>query len=352
MTDGPVREKRRGAELLLLLGSLVFVLLVVGAAELAVRAFSAVDLLGNSKNLFVADAFGTSHGNAPDVEGSSFGLDVYTDEHGFRVPKGGLPGDAGKSEAILILGDSVGFGPAVEEPQTFAGLLRARFPQRRIYNASSIGYATHDYKNVVDAFLPQHGEVKAIVLVYCLNDVSMVSAQNIDRYLKTEQEKEKPPERNLTETLRSFTLLSDLNDYLRSRSKLYLFVRHRLLGTQMRDWKVVRQLYTPEHAGDVAKSAQDLAAIAASARERGIPFVLVIAPFEYQLREPQDPDTQVPQQMLGERLAAEGVAYIDARPFFDPGVASVDYFLGYDPMHFSAAGHRVIADVVAEALAR
>lgn len=349
MTRGD-RARRRGSELLLLLGSLLFLVLAAGIAELAVRAFSAVDLLGNSKNLFVADAFGTSHGNAPGVEASSFGLEVYTDEHGFRIPKGGLPDDAGKAEAILILGDSVGFGPAVEEPDTFAGLLRARFPERRVYNASSIGYATHDYLNVVDAFLPQHGEVKAVALVYCLNDVSVASAQNIDRYLKTEQQK--PPERNLTEALRSFRVLSDLNDYLRARSKLYLFVRHRLLRTQMRDWQLVRQLYTPERERDVAKSAQDIAAIGAAARERSIPLVVVLAPFEYQLREPDDPDTQVPQRLLGELLAKEGVAYVDARPAFDPAVPSGDYFLGYDPMHFSAAGHRVIADVIAGALAR
>ena len=178
---------RRGrAELLLVLGSLVCLLLIGGIAEIAVRTFSAVDLLGNSKNLFIAHAYGTSNGNAPNVEASSFGTLVYTDEHGFRVPKGGLPEDERKAEAILILGDSVGFGPAVEEGDTFAGLLRTRFADRRIYNSSVIGYSTPDYRNVIDAFLPRHPEVKAVVLVFCLNDISSASARNIDRYLKSE----------------------------------------------------------------------------------------------------------------------------------------------------------------------
>jgi hypothetical protein len=70
------------------------------------------------------------------------------------VPKGGVPGDADKPGAILLLGDSVGFGPAVEEPETYAGLLRARFPAQRIYNSAVIGYTTTDYRNVVDAFVP------------------------------------------------------------------------------------------------------------------------------------------------------------------------------------------------------
>jgi lysophospholipase L1-like esterase len=284
------------------------------------------------------------------VEASSFGGLVYTDEHGFRVPKGGLPEDEGKSEAILILGDSVGFGPAVEEGDTFAGLLRKRFPARRIYNSSVIGYSTRDYRNVLDEFLPLHGEVTAVVLVYCLNDVSSASAQNIDRYLKNETEH--VPEQNLTETLRSFTLLSEANDFLRSRSKLYLFIRHRLLGTQMRDWKAVLPLYSEDRASDVEGSARDIAEIAALLEKRGIPLVVVLSPFEYQLRNPEDPEAQVPQRRLGDLLTKAGVGTIDPRPaFIADGRRSTDYFLAYDPMHFSALGHRVIADVVTAAIA-
>jgi lysophospholipase L1-like esterase len=349
-----MKPPRGSAELLLMLGSLI-VLLVFGAlAEVAVRVFSSVDLLGNSKDLFVANAYGTSNGNAPNIAADSFGLRVYTDEHGFRVPKGGVPGDDRKPGAILLLGDSVGFGPAVEEPETYAGLLRARFPAQRIYNSSVIGYTTTDYRNVVDVFVPAHREVKAAVLVYCLNDGTSRIVQNIDRYLHGEKEPAPPPapSANLTEWLRSFTVLSDANDFLRSRSKLYLFVRHRLLGTQTRDWRAVRELYSPDHADDVERAVRDVAAIAAALQQRGLPFVLVLSPFEYQLRRPDDPESVLPQQLLGRLLSSAGVRYIDARSAFDPARASTDYFLAYDSMHFSAAGHRVMADVIGEALTR
>jgi hypothetical protein len=334
----------RRAELLLLASSLAFVVLLGGAGELAVRAFSRVDLLGNSKNLFVANAFGRSHGNAPNVEASSFGLTVYTDEHGFRVPKGGVPDDARKNEAILILGDSVVFGPAVEEPETLAGLLRARFPAQRIYNSSSIGYSTPDYRNLVEAFVPAHPEIRTVVLIYCLNDVSGSSALNIDRYLNQAPQ----PPANLTERIRSFRWISDANDYLRSRSKLYLWVRHRLLHTQTRDWRAVLPLYA--HVEDVAASADDIAAISAALAARDIPLIVIVSPYEYQLREPTDPETQIPQRMLGELLAKAGVPFIDPRASFDPREASDQYFLAYDPMHLSALGHRVIAEVAAKAL--
>jgi len=340
--------RRRTGELLLALGSVFFLALVLGIAELAVRTFSAVDLVGNSKNLFVAGAWGKSHGNAPNAEAISFGAPVYTDELGFRVPQGGVPGDAGKAEAILILGDSVGFGPAVEEADTFAGLLRVRFSAKRIYNSSVIGYSTPDYRNLVDAFMPLHPEVSRVVLVYCLNDVSAASARNIDRFVSRKDES--VPHPNLTERLRSWAWISDANDYLRSRSKLYLFVRHRLLGTQVRDWNEVLQLYSEERSADLEHAVGDVAAIAATLKERAIPLVVVIAPFEYQLRQPDDPMSQVPQRRLVELMSRAGVQPIDPRPRFDASRPSSDYFLAYDAMHFSAAGHRVIADVIADAL--
>jgi len=340
--------RRGGGELLLALGSLLSLLAIGAIAELGVRMFSAVDLLGNSRDLFVANAYGSSNGNAPNTEAISFGQTVYTDPYGFRVPKGGVSEDAEKSEAILIVGDSVGFGPAVEEADTFAGRLRARFPEKRVYNSSVIGYSTPDYRNVVDAFLPSHPEVTAVVLVYCLNDATSRISQKIDRYLK--EERADVPEQKLTEWFRSFTLLSDLNDYLRSRSKLYLFVRHHLLGTQTRDWKAVLQLFSEGNTPDVEQSVSDLVGIASVLRDRSIPFVLVISPFEYQLRKPEDPETQVPQRKLGDLLARAGVAYIDVRPYFDRALPSRDYFLAYDSMHFSALGHRVMAEVIAKAL--
>jgi hypothetical protein len=339
--------RRRLGELLLVLGSLAVVALIGGAAELAVRIFSSVDLVGNSRNLFVAKAWGKSHGNAPNVEAISFGARVYTDSNGFRVAQGADRNDDGRSEAILLLGDSVGFGPAVSEPETYAGLLRTRFPAQRVYNSSVIGFATQDYRNFVEAFVPAHPEVSSAVLVYCLNDVTTTSARNIDRLVGKDEPAGEP---SLTERLRSWTWISDANDYLRSRSKLYLLIRHRLLGTQTRDWKEVLRLYADGREADVEQAVRDVSEVAELLKQRGIPLVVVIAPFEYQLRKPEDPDSQVPQRELTERMSRAGLEPIDPRPAFTADHPSSDYYLSYDAMHFSAAGHRVMADVIDQAL--
>jgi lysophospholipase L1-like esterase len=264
------------------------------------------------------------------------------------VPEGGLPGDASKREAILILGDSVGFGPAVEEQETLAGLLRARFPEKRIYNSSVIGYATPDYKNVVDAFLPLHPEVTDVVLVYCLNDVSARSAEAIERYLEAKQEAGEP---DLRRTLQELGPLRMVNDFLRERSKLYLLLKYQVMAPRRKGWEEIARLYGDGTGASLEAAVRDLADVAARAKEAGVRFVAVLAPFEHQLRQPGDPASPVPQQKLGELLARAGVEYVDARPAFERDGGSVDYFLPYDAMHFSRAGHRVMAEVIARALA-
>ena len=144
--------------------------------------------------------------------------------------------------------------------------------------------------------------------------------------------------------------LSDANEYLRTRSKLYLLIRHNVLRTQLRDWQTVRSLYGDERAADVEHSIAYVARIDAVAKPRGIRFLVVLCPFEYQLREPGDPETQVPQRQVAALLARAGVESVDARPWFDAATPSTDYFLAYDAAHFSASGHRVIADGITAAL--
>ena len=62
------------------------------------------------------------------------------------------------SRHILILGDSVSFGPGVEWDRTFAGLMEQENPAWRVYNSSVIAYTTDDYYNVAKSFIPLHND--------------------------------------------------------------------------------------------------------------------------------------------------------------------------------------------------
>lgn len=335
------------AKFLLLAGSLVVCFLLLLAGELACRLFTDIHFRGNSRNLFVADAFGSSKGNAPNVEAVSFGTKVYTDANGFRVPRGAREEPDQSRSAILILGDSVGFGPGVPEEHTFAGRLRKSFPSTRIYNASVIGYGTHDYKNLVENFVPSHEEIRSVILLFCLNDLKAESAKLIDEALKTPNNERGDRPANTVEALKQVSWIRTLNDFLRPRSKLYLLLKNKLTKSKKRAWKWMLSQYT----GDVSNFRENMQPIADTAEileRRGIDFAVIISPFESQLREAASEEAMEPQRMLAAFFEEARVPYFDAAPVFkSKDEPSTKFFIDdMDPWHLSEFGHDVVHEII------
>jgi lysophospholipase L1-like esterase len=333
------------AKLLLSLGSLGACAVALLAAEGLCRLLSDVPFQGSSRNLFVARAWGATKGNTPNVEAFSFGNPVFTDRHGFRVPRGYDPGAQAGAPALLLLGDSVAFGSGVDEPETLAGRLRGSLPEAVIYNSSVVGYGTYDYKAVVEHFLPAHPEVRAVILVFCLNDVAADSARDIDAELAADAP------HGLIGTAKELPVIRQLNEGLRSRSKLFLVLKVALTDPQRRYWLADASRYAGD-AQQVARNITPIGEIAANLGRLGIPFAVIVAPYEFQLRE-QAADVDTPQRRLAEHLAAMGVEFVDALPAFRAiGARSDAFFLRGDPMHFSPLGHEVVQRLILDQLAR
>jgi len=89
---------------------LIGILLLIG--EVYCRFFTRINFLDNSSGLFTANRFGSSYGNTPNFEGISFGEKFVTDADGFRIDPA-FESKPPSKDAALIIGDSVGFGPAV-----------------------------------------------------------------------------------------------------------------------------------------------------------------------------------------------------------------------------------------------
>ncbi len=126
--------------------------------------------------------------------------------------------------AVLMLGDSVLFGPAVSEDDTISGRLRRAFPRLVVYNAAAVGYDTFDYRNVARSLVPRKTAVKTVVVVYCLNDLLAVSSQRIKAQLASLPDAQGPADASP---------LRLVNDYLRTRSKLFLLFRGAVRDAQM-----------------------------------------------------------------------------------------------------------------------
>jgi hypothetical protein len=318
------------------LGLLVTCLVCMGA-ELACRLFSDIRPQGNSRSLFIDHSFGDSRGNAKNVTAVSFGITVRTDSMGFRKGEEAVE-PSGGTRALLVLGDSIAFGVGVQEPATFVGLLRKQLPNTIIYNSAVIGYGLTDYRNVTDAFLPQHPEIKSAYLAFCLNDVTDDSAAEISESLRRPW---------LRRELTQRSILIGANDFLRSRSRLYLLLRNWLTDPQQRYFEADNLNYSmPEDK--FQKVMQPLADISETLSRRGISFTVLVFPYEAQLRS-NDAALALPQRRLSNYMRQRGIRYIDLMPNLRT-LPATKLFLAYDPMHLSEMGHLAVYDIISRDL--
>jgi hypothetical protein len=329
---------------------------VLGLALLAMgegycRVFTRINFLDSSPNLFVPDRFGSSRGNVVRGMATAFGHTVYTDGNGFRIDPG-FP-ESGDDRAALFLGDSVGFGSGVDEEDSALGRLRRARPGWRVYNASVVGYGLRDYVNVLDAFLPTHPDVKAVCVLMCLNDIHDLSDLAIEERLGR-----RAPvvpagtrgSRDLVQIAKSVAVLQAVNDWLRSRSKLYLFLKGLASDSSMRFFLHDLEFYRARD-GDLETRMALLAAMRDRLRAAGIPFKVVVLPYEAQLRA-ENVEFMLPQRRICGYLDAHGIDYIDATAAFRAtGAPSDELYLYRDPMHFSPRGHAVLFSILRQALA-
>jgi lysophospholipase L1-like esterase len=317
---------------LLVVLSVILILLAVCAGELYCRWFTRINFLGISRGMFISRAFGDSYGNRPDYRGMAFGADVQTDANGFRIDptfRGPTGGDA-----VLILGDSVSFGVGVDAAKTVPGLLQRAMPQVRFYNSSVIGYGLHDYANVVETFVPRKPEIKYVLLFYCLNDIYDTNAEQI-----VEEVNGTGSTPNPFSSPQAFA--SSTNAFLRSRSKLYSYLKTTLTDPSMRYFKQDLAEYQKRlsHIGD---SLRPLRGVAKALAARGVTFEVFIMPYEAQVRT-NEQSAFLPQTLVDDFLRKDGISYYDAAPaFVQSGLPSEQLYLYGDPMHLSEEGHRFI----------
>jgi hypothetical protein len=327
-------------KVLLVLGSSLLMLVLLGASELYLRWSTRINFVGVSGEMFTPRRFGESYGNAADYEGISFGAKFQTDRNGFRIDP--TLRDPNSNTAILILGDSVAFGPGVEEPKTFVGLLRRSMPNVKFYNSAVIAYGLHDYANVVDQFIPLKPEIKYVLLFYCLNDIYDVSAQQILQAVQARRQANQAGQERFT-SLQS--VVDSINVYLRSRSKLYLFVKNTLTDPSVRYFKQDLAEYQKE-SDHVVASLRPIEEIAKKLAAWGIAFKVFVMPYEAQVRTKLQADL-LPQRIVDDFLRRNKIDYYDATEgFMNSGVSAEDLYLYADPMHLSEKGHHLMSKIV------
>ncbi len=290
--------------------------------EFSVRlAFPGINNQGTDGNLFQQDASGESLEWRPHAEGMAFGEKVVIDEYGYRSTA------APDASAVswLLLGDSVTFGVGVPAEKTFAGLIQQAVPDIMVWNTGVVGYSVENYKDVLNRFLDSGRSIRKAFIFFTLNDI--YAQPNIQ-----------------SSSTWSETTLA----FLRRNSKLYMLTKN-LLFDRSKSYFIYDYEQFEKTNPHLLATVKILGEINADLHDRGIDFLIILLPYEYQIRR-QNPDDLKPQQLLSEFLLADGIPFIDAYDYFtEQKLDSKELYLYADAMHLSEAGHNVVYHMLSSA---
>ena len=341
----------------LLLANIVVTFALALVIEMGVRiVMPQITSIDEDKHLYLANKYGDSYGLRPNVRGRSFGVEITTDQHGFRIVS--EPRSASQAKTILLLGDSVSMGVGVPARDTFSGVLAARLTEYRIINSAVTGYTTKDYYNVAQAIIRQQ-KFSGIIVGLCLNDFVGISKQkmisNLNRQENISRDREK---RYPNPVLRFIRYLNDeyfsFNNLLRGYSRTYLLLKYFLANSSQNWFTADAALYRAPGVEQLL--SWQLTQLVDLARQHDKWIVIVVFPYEYQLRI-GDARLLYPQQLLQRVAKQYRIPLVSLYPDFAEamkkgGLRSRQLFLFNDPMHFSPTGHRIAAQTIYRILQR
>lgn len=336
VTTGAFRRSilKDGAPLRLLrwLGFAVYLVVMVSvllvAVEFLVRwSFPHINFQDAERSLLLPPAPGGSLVRwRPGASGVVFGESVKIDRFGYRDLQGGA---SVTGPSWLLLGDSVAFGVGVAAKDTFAGKLQAAHPAIKIWNSAVIGYSVGDYLEVVKEFLAKPTPPSLVILFYCLND----------------------PAPRFQLPAGPVPLSEEVLGLLRRHSKLYMLMKG-ILADRSKTYFLNDFAYYNAANPAFRQTVEVLGETHALLKKAGIPFLVVVLPYEYQVRQ-RDAKDLAPQRLLDSKLRALGIPTLDLYDTFAASARpSKDLFLYADGIHLSREGHDLVFRAVSSRLAK
>ena len=332
-TDVSRRGVRKGAAVLRLLRwfgfsayLLVTVCLLLVALELIVRwSFPGINHQDAELSLLLPPGPGGGLVRwRPNASGIVFGESVRIDPFGYRDLHGGT---SASGSSWLLVGDSVTFGVGVDAKETFAGQLQAEHPEIKVWNSAVIGYSIGDYLDVVREFLAKPTLPSLVILFFCLND----------------------PAPRFQLASGPVSMPEKVLGLLRRHSKLYMLMKG-TLADRSKTYFLNDLAYYDAANPAFRQTVEALGEIHALLTKAGIPLLVVVLPYEYQLRH-KDAKDLAPQRLLDAKLHELNIPTLDLYDAFAAsGRPSTDHFLYADAMHLSREGHDLVFRAVSTQL--
>jgi hypothetical protein len=232
---------------------------------------------------------------------------------------------------ILLPGDSATMGIGVENDSTFAGLLNILLKDAIVYNSALIGYSSEDYLNITQNFLDDKYNklgITDIFIFWCLNDI-----------YSNFPDKDSPEYKH--------DLVKQITGFLSKNFKLYHFIKNSF-SDRPKDYFEYDKSFYIETNFQFKNSIHNLEKIDSIASSKNLNLIIFLLPYEYQLRKYFTKGIFIPQELMKKKLKNTINEITDLRKAFDSTEKDFKKFYLYgDGIHFSDAGHRVIAKHIA-----
>jgi lysophospholipase L1-like esterase len=284
-----------------------------------------------------------------DIEGLGYRLAPNFHKDDIRTDREGLlwrpPDSESPLRKVLIIGDSVAFGSDVLRDQNFSVLLEQKLRDSfdapiAVWNAGTPGYNTTQEAILLRVIGPRLNPDLLIVQL-CLNDHEPALFLNA---------------RNVLERKEGVESTDDESGFLSGLfppEKAIIFLKHKIKSLQKTypEWFPVWAHYI-HYVGKKPgwkESKESLLAIRDWTNGRNIAFLLVLFPFEQQLRIRD----AAPQKEIADFAKAEGIHYFDLYSSFEERWRDqlfIEYSEMYhmaDKVHLSPSGHALAAQEIA-----
>ena len=346
LRPGPPARQRR-LEVWLSVAAVLFVLLLVGVVELSLRL---LHVRGKEGALGPLHVYSEVYGWEP-----RRGFRMVEENRATTINASGYRGDEipppGSGRArVVVLGDSIAFGPDVDDAQTFSHVLSAR-TQADVANLAVPGYDPgQELIKLEREGLGLRPDV--VILAICMaNDfadaalpVFLYDGRHPKLFFRVEGQELVEHREHLRLSLRDRTAL-----VLRENSRLYGLISDRLQESrsvpQVEHWMKRRKKALRDRAGVIDLTARLVGRMADDCRRAGVGFVVLAFPDKDMFKG----DTSWLQDLRAAPPLA-GVAIVDmAARFKERGMLFRD--IAQDGIgHLSPKGHEAAAIIIEDIL--
>jgi len=315
--------------------NILVVLTIIFISEILVRSFNLVTLQGAEKGSFFSE--NNIVLNTPNSIYTVGGKKVKTDIDGFRV-------SMKKNEfqtnfkSTFILGDSVTFGFGVDEKDSFIGIMRDKV-KTNLINSSVIGHNLESYIYLLNKHIKKsEKQYDKAVIFLCLNDIHL--GQGVVSKEALNNDNQQVGESFFIKFLKK-DIFTKINFFLREKSALFVLLKSVATDTVRRHYEYMEWRYNDKNL--LLKYSKYIKEIKQFSESNNLKVSYVLLPYAYQIEKNCNSKYLNPQKEIRKIFAEAGLVLYDFTDNFCNNNKNRNFFLGFDPVHLSNAGHLFVS---------